>query len=69
LTFKILIMKPIWKYLLISFFAALVIGYLVFSLRHFSGKERGKVCHDVKIILVDSTNVQLITQKDIDLIL
>ena len=69
MTFKILIMKPIWKYLLISFFAALVIGYLVFSLRHFSGKERGKVCHDVKIILVDSTNVQLITQKDIALIL
>ena len=69
MTFKILSMKPIWKYLLISLYAVLVIGYLVSTFRHFSGRERGNVCHDVKIILVDSSNVQLITQKDIALIL
>ncbi len=62
-------MKPIWKYILICFFTILVIGYLVFSMCRFSGREKSNVCRDLKIILADSSNIQLITQADIAQIL
>jgi len=62
-------MKPIWKYIVISFFAALVLGYFGFSLWHFSGKEKSTVCRNLDILLIDSTNIRLISQKDIALIL
>jgi len=61
--------KPTWKYILIIFFALLVAGYLVFSLWYFSGKEKANVCLNLDVILVDSSNIQLITQKDIAQIL
>jgi cell division protein FtsQ len=62
-------MKPIWKYILISFFTTLVLGYLVFSLWYFSGREKEKVCRNLEIVLADSANIQLITQTDIAQIL
>ena len=62
-------MKPIWKYILISFFTLLVLGYFVFSLRHFSGREKKIECRNLEIVMADSLNVQLITQKDIAQIL
>ena len=58
-------MKPIWKYIFISFFALLVLCYLGFSLWYFSGSERENVCRRLEIILADSSNIQLITQGDI----
>ena len=62
-------MKPFWKYLLICIFTLLVLGFFVFSLRHFSGREKKIVCRNLDIIMADSSNVQMITQKDIALIL
>lgn len=69
MTIKTLIMKPIWKYIFISFFTILVICYFVFSLWYFSGSEKANVCKNLEIILADSSNIQLITQKDIAQIL
>jgi len=62
-------MKPIWKYIFIGFFTVLVISYFVFSLWHFSGREKARVCKNLEIVLADSSNIQLITQKDIAQIL
>ena len=62
-------MKPIWKYIFIGFFTILVIGYFVFSLWYFSGREKASVCKNLVIVLADSSNIQLITQKDIAQIL
>lgn len=62
-------MKPIWKNILIILSAFLVLGYFVFSLWSFSGKEKENVCHRLNIVLIDSTKIQLITQKDIAQIL
>jgi len=41
----------------------------VFSLWYFSGKEKATVCKNLEIILADSSNIQLINQKDIAQIL
>lgn len=62
-------MKPVLKYTLISIFALLVLGYLVFSLWHFSGSNKELVCKELDIELEDSLNVQLINQSEIALIL
>jgi len=62
-------MKPVLKYILISIFALLVLGYLVFSLWHFSGSSKELVCKELDIELEDSINVQLINQSEIALIL
>jgi len=62
-------MKPALKYILISIFALLVLGYLVFSLWHFSGSNKELVCKELDIELEDSLNVQLINQSEIALIL
>jgi len=58
-------MKPIWKYIFIGSFTVLVLSYFVFSLVYFSGSEKVNVCKNLQIILADSSNIQLITQKDI----
>jgi len=62
-------MKPIWKYILITFCTVAVLGYLVFSNWYFSDKGKEDVCHKLEIKLLDSTKIQLITQKDIAQIL
>jgi len=62
-------MKPIWKNIFIGFFTILVISYFVFSLSYFSGREKTNVCKNLEIVLADSSNIQLITQKDIAQIL
>lgn len=62
-------MKPVWKYILITFFTVLVLVYMVFSLWYFSGKEKENVCRRLEIELLDSTKIQLISQKDIAVIL
>ena len=62
-------MKPIWKNIFIGFFTILVISYFVFSLMYFSGREKTNVCKNLEIVLADSSNIQLITQKDIAQIL
>ena len=62
-------MKPIWKYILITVFATILCGYLVFSLWYFSGNDKEVVCRKLKIVLVDSTKIQLITEKNIAQIL
>jgi len=58
-------MKPIWKYILIAFSSTVVLGYLVFSLWYFSDKDKVNVCRRLEIVLVDSTKIQLINEKNI----
>ena len=62
-------MKPTLKYILIAIFSMLVLGYMVFSLFYFSGNNKEIVCRKLEIVLADSSNIQLITQKDIAVIL
>ncbi len=62
-------MKPTIKYILISLFALLVVGYMVLTLFYFSGNSKDIVCRKLDIVLADSSNIQLITQKDIALML
>lgn len=62
-------MKPTWKYILITFFSTAVLGYLIFSLWYFSDRDKENVCRRLEIVLVDSTKVQLISEKNIAQIL
>jgi len=62
-------MKPVWKYILIAFFAALVLGYLAFSLRYFSGREKDDVCRKLDIVMMEKNGKQLVTEKEISQIL
>ena len=62
-------MKPVWKYILISFFAILVLGYLGFILWNFHGKEKQQVCKHLNIVLIDGNQRHLITERDVALIL
>jgi cell division protein FtsQ len=62
-------MKPIFKYIFISIFALIVLGYMVFSLLYFSENQKEQVCRDFYIVLADSDKIQLISQKDIAVIL
>jgi cell division protein FtsQ len=62
-------MKPVFKYILISISAILVILYLVFSLWYFSRKNKELVCTSFEIVLTDFDKIQLISQQDIAVIL
>jgi len=62
-------MKPTLKYIFISFFALLVIGYFVFILGLFSGRSKDEVCKELVIEFLDSTRVTLITESDIAILL
>ena len=58
-------MKPIYKYILISLGASLVLGYICVSLWTFSQKGRNTICNDVEIRFVDNTNRQLLSANDV----
>lgn len=62
-------MKPTLKYFLIALFAILLLGYMVFSLFYFGKERKEVVCKKLEIVLADSANVQLITEKDVALLL
>lgn len=62
-------MKPVWKYISISFFALLVVGYIGFTLWHFNGKEKEIICTDLNINLSDKNERQLVTSGEIAQIL
>lgn len=62
-------MKPVFKYILISISVTLVILYLVFSLWYFTGKQKEVVCTSFEIVLTDYDKMQLISQKDIAVML
>jgi cell division protein FtsQ len=62
-------MKPVWKYILISFFSLLILGYLGFSIWCFSGKNKEKVCGKLEIFLAENAGKQLITELEIAQIL
>ena len=58
-------MKPVWKYILISFFSIVVLGYLVFSIWRFSGRNQDKVCGQLVVVLDKNPGSQLITEKEV----
>ncbi len=58
-------MKPVWKYIFISFFALLVLGYIGYTLWFFSGNEKQQVCKDLNIVFTDGDERQLITKQEI----
>jgi hypothetical protein len=62
-------MKPIWKYLLIAFFTALVLGYLGFSLWYFSGREKETVCRKLEIVMSENNGKLLVTETEVARIL
>jgi len=62
-------MKPTFKYILISFFAILVLGYLVFSLWYFPQNTKDQVCKSLEISIIDKTSTLLISEKDVSQIL
>ena len=62
-------MKPIWKYMLITFFTALVLGYLGFSLWYFSGREKETVCKKLEIVMSENNGKLLVTETEVARIL
>ncbi len=58
-------MKPVWKYILISFFSLVLLGYIGFSIWYFSGRNQEKVCGQVVVVLDKSLGSQLITEKEV----
>lgn len=62
-------MKPTLKYILIATGALLVLAYMGFSLSNLSGKNNEKVCKKLVIELADSAKIQLISEKDIAVLL
>ena len=62
-------MKPIWKYVLITFFTTLVLGYLAFSIWYFSGREKENVCRKLEIVMAESNGKQLVTETEVAQIL
>ena len=58
-------MKPVWKYIFITFFTLLVFGYIGYSLWYFSGRTQEKVCGKLEIKLDESSGKQLITENEI----
>ena len=58
-------MKPVWKYIIITFFTLLVLGYLGFSLWYFTGRKQEKVCGKLEIKIDESSGKQLITETEI----
>ncbi len=62
-------MKPIWKYLLISFFSILVLLYIGFSLWYFSGREKETVCRKLEIVMAENNGKLLVTETEVARIL
>ena len=62
-------MKPIWKYVLITFFTTLVLGYLAFSIWYFSGRGKDSVCRKLEIVMTESNGHQLVTETEVAQIL
>jgi cell division protein FtsQ len=62
-------MKPIWKYLLISFFTILVLLYIGFSLWYFSGREKETVCRKLEIVMAENNGKLLVTETEVARIL
>lgn len=62
-------MKPIFKYIFLSLGLLIVLGYIVFSLWHFSGNDKEIVCREVEIVLSDNDKIKLISQRDVALLL
>jgi len=63
-------MKPTWKYILISIFSLLILGYLGFSIWYFSRENKEKVCSNIEIVLLENNGgKQLITELEIAQIL
>ena len=58
-------MKPVWKYIFITLFTLLVLGYLGYSLWYFSGRTQEKVCGKLLIKNNESSDKQLITENEI----
>ncbi|MEI6555108.1 MAG: cell division protein FtsQ [Paludibacter sp.] len=58
-------MKPFWKYLLISIFSLIVLGYVGFSIWHFSDRNKEKVCSQLVVVVDNSNDCRLITEKEI----
>jgi len=58
-------MKPALKYILISFFATLVLGYFVFALWFFPQQTKEEVCKSLEISIIDKTSTLLISEKDV----
>jgi len=58
-------MKPIYKYILISLGALIVLSYAGMSLWTFSHKSRNVICNDVVIRFVDNENRQLLSVEDV----
>lgn len=46
-----------------------MLGYFVFSLWYFSGNDQEKVCHDLQIIFSDKNKIELISKRDVAIIL
>jgi cell division protein FtsQ len=47
----------------------LVLGYIVFSLWYFSGNDKEIVCRELNIVLTDNDKINLISQREVALIL
>jgi len=62
-------MKPTLKYIFISFFTVLVLGYFVFALWYFPQQTKEDVCKSLEISIVDKASTLLISEKDVAQIL
>lgn len=62
-------MRPFWKYILITVFTLIILGYMVYSLWYFGGSNQDHVCRRLEIVLTDSSSIRLINQNDIAVIL
>ncbi|NDP20825.1 MAG: cell division protein FtsQ [Paludibacter sp.] len=62
-------MKSILKYIFLTLGILIVLGYIVFTLWHFSGNNKEIVCRELEIILSDNDKIKLISQRDVALIL
>ena len=58
-------MRPFWKYILISIFSLLVLGYVCFSIWYFSGRNKEKVCCRLVVIVDKSKDCGLITENEV----
>lgn len=62
-------MKPVWKYILISFFTVLVLGYIGYALWYNSGRDKDLICKQLNIVLTDKHDRNLITEQEIAVLL
>lgn len=54
------------KRVLIIFVAALLVGYLVFSIIYFNDSTKNEVCNSFEVIVKDSSNIHFIKHTDIE---